>query len=146
MSIEEWLVKINESSSQQFRIRRAATLAPLGEKASLDHSIGQLSPGRRQQPRGLRHLPFSKETFVQICEKFQVHRSIVRSVARSDVPSITCDRVDLKGPALGIVPTHAYSDQIFTNHDFFDKFTIAEHPIRGILTWPYQQLTILNVA
>jgi hypothetical protein len=104
MSIEEWLGKASDPPLRSLGIRRASTFAPLAEKISLDRSNCEPSSRKGQQPRSLRYLPFSQYTFEQICEKFQVHRSIVRAVARSDVPTISCDRVDMKGPALGTAP------------------------------------------
>jgi hypothetical protein len=107
MSIEEWLAKASDLPPRPYELRRATTFAPLGEKSSPDPSNAGSTLVDGQQPRGLRYLPFSQETFQQICEKFQVHRSIVRAMARSDVPIISCDKVDMKEPAFGMIP-HAH--------------------------------------
>jgi hypothetical protein len=104
LSIEDWLAKTSDPPLVPFGRRRATTCAPLGEKSSFDPSNYDSVSREGQQPRSLRRLPFSQGTFEQICEKFQVHRSIVRAIARSDVPVISCDRVHMNAPAIGMIP------------------------------------------
>ncbi|KAH7091633.1 hypothetical protein FB567DRAFT_278455 [Paraphoma chrysanthemicola] len=100
MSIDEWLAKSTDLPARPLEIRRAETFARLGEKPTEGHSSCDQTPEYGRQPRGLRHLPYSLETFESICEKFQVHDSIVRVVTRTDVPTISSARVDMNGPAL----------------------------------------------
>jgi hypothetical protein len=108
MSIEEWLAKASDIPPHSLGIRRAATFAPLGEKQGIDRSNCTSSSSNRRQPRGLRYLPFSQSTFEQICEKFQVHGSIVRALARSDVPTFQCNKVNMKEPALGMTQARQF--------------------------------------
>jgi hypothetical protein len=103
MSIEDWLAKASDLPPRNFGIRRATTFAPLGDKSFLGPTNCPSASGGRQQPRGLRHLPFSQQTFEEICEKFQVHGSIVRALARSDVPTFSYDRVVMAESALGMI-------------------------------------------
>jgi hypothetical protein len=145
ISIEEWLAKESDLHPRQFGIRRATTFAPLGERSFLDRSKCETSSENGQQPRGLRYLPFTQTTFQEICEKFQVHRSIVRAVSRSDVPTISCDRVDMDGPALGMIAYQCRQCVFLANYLCLVKFTIAGLPTPGITIWPCQQRTTLKV-
>jgi hypothetical protein len=103
MSIDEWLAKSSDLPARSLGIRRAETFARLGEKTSQGHQSCEQTSDYGRQPRGLRNLPYSLETFESICEKFQVHDSIVRVVTRTDVPTISCAKVDMRGPALGML-------------------------------------------
>ncbi|KAF2030942.1 hypothetical protein EK21DRAFT_48425, partial [Setomelanomma holmii] len=76
--------------------------------------------------RSLRNLPFSRVTFEKICQKLQVHRSIVRAVARTDVPSISCDRVDMRGQAL------VYNCRTPNSWDFDMALSATHYPERGL--------------
>jgi hypothetical protein len=78
-------------------LRRDMILSSLGEKQSLDRVDREASQTSIPTIRSLRHLPFEKETFESICDRFQVHRSIVRTLARSDLPMFSCDNVDMNG-------------------------------------------------
>jgi hypothetical protein len=99
MSIEEWLAKAEDSGSCTHAVRRQTTFAALGEKPHRDYIKREAPEPHGRRPRSLLNLPFSKETFHQICEQFQVHDSIVRALTRSDVPTFACDSVDMDGPA-----------------------------------------------
>ena len=101
MSIEEWLAKADDVFPRSFGIRRATTFAPLGEKSSLDRQGREVHLGDRKRPRSILQLPFAQQTFEQICERFQVHGSIVRTLTRSDVPTFSCDNVAMNGEAFG---------------------------------------------
>ncbi|KAF2823103.1 hypothetical protein CC86DRAFT_76131 [Ophiobolus disseminans] len=54
----------------------------------------------RQKPRNILRLPFAENTFDSICSRFQVHKSIARTIARKDVPSFSCERIEMDHPAL----------------------------------------------
>lgn len=43
--------------------------------------------------RALRVLPVTSERFARVAAKFHVHKSIVRTVSRADVPAISADEV-----------------------------------------------------
>jgi hypothetical protein len=80
-------------------LRGETTFAALGEKSVSD----QFPAATRvpQKPRSILYLPFGQETFDMICDRFQVHQSIVRTIARSDVPAFSSHRVEMKHPAIG---------------------------------------------
>jgi hypothetical protein len=99
MSIKEWLEETNKIANRALGLRHATTLASFGEKPSIDHVDREASKTSITSVRSLRHLPFEQETFESICDKFQVHKSIVRTLARSDLPMFSCDNVVMKGQA-----------------------------------------------
>lgn len=101
MSINDWLVKAEDSLPRIIGTRRATTFAPLGEKSALDHQKHDASPDHMRRSLSIRDLPFAQHTFERICERFQVHDSIVRTLTRSDVPTFSCDSVEMHEEALG---------------------------------------------
>jgi hypothetical protein len=102
MSIEDWLFISDDALLRENGIRRTATFAPLKGQSVFDSSNGEASSSRYTgKSRSIRNLPFAHNTFVEICGRFQVHDSIVRTLTRSDVPTFSCDNVELDGEALG---------------------------------------------
>jgi hypothetical protein len=99
MTIEEWLEKAEDSGSCTRAIRRETTFAPLGENSNRDHIKREPAMPHARRSRSLLNLPFSQQTFQRICERFQVHDSIVRALTRSDVPTFTSDMVEMDEPA-----------------------------------------------
>jgi len=102
-SIHDWLEKTKQHDSCGSALRQKATLEVLAEK-KMGHTGGQSGirlESRPRKPRSVLHLPFSQDTFEEICRAFQVHKSIVRTVARSDVPAFSCEHVEMGRPALG---------------------------------------------
>jgi hypothetical protein len=85
----------------QTEIRRRDTLARFGEKKVHEtKSISTAFPAP-QRRRSLREVPFSKITFQMICKALQVHRSILRSISRSDISSFSCERVKMGTSSIG---------------------------------------------
>jgi len=91
MSIGEWLATTSDALPCIIRARCATTLAPLAEKAPMEHDI------ETQKPRGILHLPFAQHTFEEVCRQYQIHGSILRTLTRSDMPAFSCDSVKMKG-------------------------------------------------
>lgn len=82
-------------------IRRRETFAGLGDKELLEVRPYPVPALAIRQKRSLRQLPFNEFTFKEICTALQVHRSIIRAITRSDVPSFGCERVTMVRPSLG---------------------------------------------
>ncbi|KAH7128293.1 hypothetical protein B0J11DRAFT_578520 [Dendryphion nanum] len=94
-TIEEWLSRTKENiSSPAFKSRAAQTFENLVRK--------QTAPANQPKPRAkpARALPFSQDIFKIICDRFGVHRSTVRTITRQNVPSFSCEKVDMKGQAI----------------------------------------------
>lgn len=51
--------------------------------------------------RGVRTLPFSKDSFRVITGQFETHGSIAKAISRSDVPLCSCEQVEMGEPAYG---------------------------------------------
>lgn len=104
MSIGDWLAEAEESMPCKRGIRRETTFAPFEEKLHKGHEFQKptlTQEAVRRRPRSLLNLPFSQATFGKICKRFQVHNSVVRTLTRTDVPTFSCDNVDMGGPAFG---------------------------------------------
>ncbi|KAH3919719.1 hypothetical protein HBH56_017900 [Parastagonospora nodorum] len=102
MSIGDWLVEAEDSMPCKRGIRRETTFAPFEEKSHKGHEFQEATltqEATSRRPRSLLNLPFSKSTFERICERFQVHDSIVRTLTRTDVPTFSCNNVEMGGPA-----------------------------------------------
>lgn len=82
-------------------LKRANTFSALEEKASLPRArqTRHVPIGRR----GVRTVPFSKDTFEKVSNDFHTHASIARVVSRSDVPLFSYDRVNMHESAYGIL-------------------------------------------
>lgn len=101
ITLTKYLDSQNGNEPQKFGIRRKETFAGLGEKghARSNNSDSQIyDVGSRQS---LRNLSLTQTTFRKICERFQIHQSIVRAITRSDVPSFSCEKVHMEQPAIG---------------------------------------------
>ncbi|KAI9902587.1 hypothetical protein N3K66_001939 [Trichothecium roseum] len=59
--------------------------------------------------RALRTLPVTSERFVRVAAKFHVHKSIVRTVSRADVPAISADEVLMADEEGKKWPSYVYS-------------------------------------
>lgn len=101
MSIEQWLAKAELLLPTKNGARRETTFAPLAKEPLLDSVKHEVPSHPTSILRSLRYLPYSQRTFRHICERFQVHKSVVRTLARSDVPTFSCDDVEMGEPALG---------------------------------------------
>ena len=73
----------------------------LGEKKTLETRPLPIAFSGPQHKRRLREVPFTKPTYHMLCKALQVHRSILRAILRSDVPSFSCERVQMGTPSLG---------------------------------------------
>jgi hypothetical protein len=100
LSIDGWLAALEEDLQCNAVLRRETTFAALGEKGLPDHQF-HAATRVPPKPRSILNLPFAQETFDMICDRFQVHQSIVRTIARSDVPAFSSERVEMKHPAIG---------------------------------------------
>ncbi|KAH6987183.1 hypothetical protein EDB80DRAFT_178465 [Ilyonectria destructans] len=80
-----------------FESRKDTTFSPLSEKTRTNHDNTAVvtASGRR----GVRTLPFSRETFKLISERFYTHSSIARVISRSDVPFFSSDCIQATQPA-----------------------------------------------
>jgi hypothetical protein len=100
VSSDEWIEKANIVNEFVPGIKRADTFAPFQQKVG-----SSAANATHQQPtdrRGVRTVPFLRETFEQIASSFFTHDSIARVVSRSDVPIFTCDKVNMTEPAYGM--------------------------------------------
>jgi hypothetical protein len=77
--------------------RRTQTFAASGEGQDLNQVA---TPGKKRQP-SLSELPFSEDTFKDICNIFRIHKSFAKTVTRTDVPSFHCEKVNMPEPAYG---------------------------------------------
>ncbi|KAF2477888.1 uncharacterized protein BDR25DRAFT_250230 [Lindgomyces ingoldianus] len=94
---DDWIERANKESHLVCDLRRADTFSPLQEKEQSNPSSAarQILSGRR----GVRTIPFSRDTFWQITSSFHTHGSIARVVSRTDVPVFTCNKVRMTEPA-----------------------------------------------
>lgn len=97
MSLEQWLAMADVIPLCEGGMRRQTTFAPLGELPSVESRNNETSAPPASNARSLRHLPFEQRTFRRICERFQIHNSIVRTLTRSDVPAFSCDNTSMGG-------------------------------------------------
>lgn len=99
-SFDDWIERANRESHLVLGIKRADTFSPLQKKGGLvtNTAPSQLPSGRR----GVRTVPFSRDTFEQITCSFHTHGSVARVVSRSDVPVFTCDKVNMTETAYGM--------------------------------------------
>jgi hypothetical protein len=82
-----------------FNERDRSYIWPFGEK--LPTSQNGPSPGASKRnpqsgTREVRQLPFDRQTFKKICNKFHVHTSISRVISRADVPFISRAKVNMR--------------------------------------------------
>ncbi|KAH4354395.1 hypothetical protein HBH97_248810 [Parastagonospora nodorum] len=106
MSIKEWLAEVGDYMPYKRGTRRGTTFAPFEEKSHKSHALQDPALTQEMEkwsPRSLLNLPFSNVTFEQICKRFQVHDSVVRTLTRTDVPTFSCDNVEMDGLAQGII-------------------------------------------
>jgi predicted GNAT superfamily acetyltransferase len=87
----EWRKSAQYEESHLNGARRAQTFAALGE----EHHPVKVVPCSEQQQRGIRILPFTYDTFRDICNAFDVHESFTKALTRTDVPSFSCEKVDM---------------------------------------------------
>lgn len=67
--------------------------------------------------RGVRTLPFSRETFECLTKSFHIHGSIAKVISRSDVPVFTCDKVHMSQPSYGKIKESSYErDELLSAH------------------------------
>ncbi|KAH3938453.1 hypothetical protein HBH53_257690 [Parastagonospora nodorum] len=102
MSIKEWLAEVGDYMPYKRGTRRGTTFAPFEEKSHKSHALQDPALTQEMEkwsPRSLLNLPFSNVTFEQICKRFQVHDSVVRTLTRTDVPTFSCDNVEMDGLA-----------------------------------------------
>ncbi|KAF2120362.1 hypothetical protein BDV96DRAFT_567110 [Lophiotrema nucula] len=94
---EEWLSEMNNNRPPRSGMVRSDTLSRLGEKCHDAKTLdtNPMSDGQR----GLRTLPFSRDTFEMVAQSFYVHGSIARVVSRADVPTFTHEKVNMTQPA-----------------------------------------------
>ncbi len=96
---DKWLEQIGQDGQRCTRAQKISNFATLSEKASpmnLEKEAGKdmMSGGRRS----VRTLPFSREVFHNVTQKFLVHGSIARCISRSDIPVFSSTQVEMGGP------------------------------------------------
>ncbi|KAH4265087.1 hypothetical protein HBH64_008030 [Parastagonospora nodorum] len=141
MSIGDWLMKAEDTLPCKRGIRREPTFAPFEEKLHKNHTLQDPALPQettKRTPRSLLELPFSKNTFKQICERFQVHDSVVRTLTRTDVPTFSCDNVEMGGPA------HVYSCRTPNSWDS-DLAMSATHHVQQGLTFAIVYGTTIRI-
>jgi hypothetical protein len=84
--------------------RRNQTFAALGEEV---HPSSPVIKSKCRQP-GIATLPFTYDTFKEICDKFGVHESFIKALTRSDVPSFSSEKVDMGYAAYGKPLVHRH--------------------------------------
>jgi hypothetical protein len=102
MNYFEWCEQRRANKSTIIGPRRQQTFVALGEDYCLPQS-GYEAEDEPRQP-GIRTLPFSCDVFRNICKSFRVHESITKTIARTDVPSFSCEKVMMGQPAYGKQP------------------------------------------
>jgi hypothetical protein len=104
--------------------RRCQTFDACGE----EHDMDQIVMSRNKRQPGLAELPFTFDTFKDICNTFRVHKSFAKAVTRTDVPSFQCEKVDMKEPAYG-TPVHL-------RHEYYQMLTRLVYNCRTSNSWP----------
>lgn len=97
MTYEEWLERVKDGENAILRARGIQTFMPLRNKSSFDNE--ETRPVVRQP--GLRTLPVSHGIFQSVCEAFQVHTSVIKTIARSDLPSFNWEKINMGEEAYG---------------------------------------------
>ncbi|KAH8725466.1 hypothetical protein GQ44DRAFT_217980 [Phaeosphaeriaceae sp. PMI808] len=94
MSYSEWRDQKDSSNVPTVGVRRTQTFAALAEEPD----IAGASPKNQDQARqpGIRYLPFTYNTFKNICARFQVHESITRAITRTDIPSFSGEKINME--------------------------------------------------
>ncbi|CAO2653796.1 Nn.00g032070.m01.CDS01 [Neocucurbitaria sp. VM-36] len=126
MSYSEWLERLDASSTPKSTIRRASTFAPLGDKQPMESPTRVHEMPAPQTQQSISTLPFSIQTFKKICEQFNIHESIVRSVTRSDIPSFSCNSIRMGQPA------YVYHCRTSNSWDLDLALTATYYPKRGV--------------
>ena len=98
-STNEWIGRANKERPIDAAIQRSNTFARLGEKSAQQAAESSTRPKISSGRRGVRTVPFSRETFERVTQRFHTHGSIARVISRADVPVFTCDRVMMGEPA-----------------------------------------------
>jgi hypothetical protein len=108
---DDWLERAKNEHHAMTSLGRAKTLSPLQEKelSMASGANSKVSNGGR----GVRTVPFSRETFEQLTSSFHTHGSIARVVSRSDVPVFTSDKLIMEKPAYGEHPDPLYGRKAF---------------------------------
>ncbi|KAK7431373.1 hypothetical protein QQZ08_002144 [Neonectria magnoliae] len=97
MSSNDWLQQADIQPSISFQKSRATTFSTFPEKLSGNQGSTGIAAGSGR--RGVRTLPFSRETFEQITGAFFTHSSIARVISRSDVPFFSSESVQIQQQA-----------------------------------------------
>jgi hypothetical protein len=100
-SSDDWIQRANNESHLVSGMKKTNTFSALQEtgKPASKSEQAPIPSGRR----GVRTVPFSRETFEQITNGFHIHGSIARVVSRTDVPVFTCDKVIMTESSYGRV-------------------------------------------
>jgi hypothetical protein len=100
IKISQRLEEIETMLPRRSRTQRTMTFSTLSEKPQAAFA-GEASTAIRDR-RIVRTLPFSKETFRDVTQKFYIHGSVARVVNRADMPVFSSTRVEMGGyPAYG---------------------------------------------
>jgi hypothetical protein len=99
MTYEEWLKLAEDSYNTDTGARCTETFAALAEKTCGLPSDMDERPKVRQP--GIRVLPFTHSIFKSICDSFQVHGSVIKSITRTDQPSFAWEKVFMGKQAHG---------------------------------------------
>ena len=147
MSIKEWLAEVGDYMPYKRGTRRGTTFAPFEEKSHKSHALQDPALTQEMEkwsPRSLLNLPFSNVTFEQICKRFQVHDSVVRTLTRTDVPTFSCDNVEMDGLAQG--ENKSCLNSTFANYLRAFEYTTAAPQTPGIGIWLFRQLIMSSMV
>lgn len=90
--------------------------------------MDQTVMSRKKRQPGLAELPFSLDTFKNICNTFGIHMSFAKVVTRTDVPSFQCEKVVMNGPA--------YGTPVRPKHEYYPMLTRPVYNCRTSNSWP----------
>ncbi|EPE33279.1 hypothetical protein GLAREA_06291 [Glarea lozoyensis ATCC 20868] len=125
---DNWLAEIGEKPQGNTKIQRASTFSQLGEAVL----VPELGLHAMKGKRGVRTLPFSKETFQLVAKRFHIHASIARAVSRADVPLFSSAEIQMNDSTGRNYPAIVYNCRTSNAWDLDLAFTSTYFPHCGL--------------
>ncbi len=103
VSIPDWLSGTEQEYEANSISRKDIMFSGFSGKTSpaTYDTIDAKPRAQTQRPRTAKDLPFSEHVFQEICERFQLHDSLIRAISKQDTPLFTAENVIMKAPSIG---------------------------------------------
>ncbi|KAF2003563.1 hypothetical protein P154DRAFT_573160 [Amniculicola lignicola CBS 123094] len=92
-----WIEQANLKIQPKDSLRIASTFSPLQEKEQ--PVVGNTTSPKSIRPKGVRTVPFTRDTFELVTQSFYTHNSTARVISRTDVPAFMAEKLTMREAA-----------------------------------------------